>query len=178
MARRRTEFTDQFTEFFERDFVAVVNGVAFVLGDAELAQDAVTAAVAKAWTLVQRGETIDSLGAWTRTVALNSARSSFRRRARERHAYERWMAVMDPPATSTRSPGADAVEAALAQLPDRQREVVTLRYFHQLSVGEIAVELGLTEHGVRAALRRAQAALTGSLYGFAGRTRARGRRAG
>ena len=162
MARRRTEFDDQFTRFFETEFVAVVNAVAFVLGDAELAQDVVTTAVAKAWTLVQKGETIDSLAAWTRTAALNTARSNFRRRKRERRAYEQWVVAMARRSTSTRSPSADAVEAALAQLPDRQREVVTLRYFHQLSVAEIAVELGLTEHGVRAALRRAQAALTGS----------------
>ena len=52
---------------------------------------------------------------------------------------------------------------AVRELPDRQREVVMLHYFTDLSVGAIALELGISEgtvksqlHDARHALRRTQ----------------------
>jgi RNA polymerase sigma-70 factor (ECF subfamily) len=47
------------------------------------------------------------------------------------------------------------VRAALAQLPEGEREVLVLRYLEQLSVGEIAAVLGLSEGAVK--MRRTRA---------------------
>jgi RNA polymerase sigma factor (sigma-70 family) len=53
----------------------------------------------------------------------------------------------------------DLVRAALDKLPDRQREVLTLRFVAELPDNEIAVATGLSEGGVRSASSRGLAAL-------------------
>lgn len=47
------------------------------------------------------------------------------------------------------------IEDALAQLTDHQRTATTLRYFHQMSCGEIASVMGCAEGTVRIHLHRA-----------------------
>jgi len=59
---------------------------------------------------------------------------------------------------------AERVRQALQQLPDREREIIVLRRYLDLSTEEICAELGLaTEGAVRALLSRAQARLAGLL---------------
>jgi RNA polymerase sigma-70 factor (sigma-E family) len=57
------------------------------------------------------------------------------------------------------------VRAAFARLPDRQREVLTLRYLAELTDFEIAEATGLTLGGVRSASSRGLAALRSKLGG-------------
>ena len=57
------------------------------------------------------------------------------------------------------------VRAAFARLPERQREVLTLRYLAELSDPEIAKATGLSLGGVRSASSRGLAALRSSLGG-------------
>ena len=58
------------------------------------------------------------------------------------------------------------LEWALRNLPDREREIVTLRYSTQLSQGEIARRLGVSQMHVsrlqRSALDRLRALITGA----------------
>jgi RNA polymerase sigma-70 factor (ECF subfamily) len=51
------------------------------------------------------------------------------------------------------------LEAAIDQLPEEQREVITLAHLAGLSRGEIAQQMGKTEEAVRAMLHRAKARL-------------------
>jgi RNA polymerase sigma-70 factor (ECF subfamily) len=57
----------------------------------------------------------------------------------------------------------DRVQTTLAQLPERDREVLVLRYLEQLGTGEIAAILGITEAAVKSrhvrALERLRARL-------------------
>jgi RNA polymerase sigma-70 factor (ECF subfamily) len=43
----------------------------------------------------------------------------------------------------------DRVRAALEQLPDRDREVLVMRYLEQLSMAEIAAVVGSTEGAIK-----------------------------
>lgn len=112
----------------------------------------------RAWERTTKGETIDSLGAWVATVALNVSRSGVRRKIAERRARQR----LDAPPTTTpdRSHG-DAVdiERAVGALPRRQREVVVLRYLLDLNTAETASTLRINEGTVKSELSRARAAL-------------------
>lgn len=47
------------------------------------------------------------------------------------------------------------LEKALEKLPERQRKIVTMRYFEEKTNSEIACELGLTQVNVRVQLSRA-----------------------
>jgi RNA polymerase sigma factor (sigma-70 family) len=55
------------------------------------------------------------------------------------------------------------VLAALRTLPDRQREVLALRYYLDLSEAEIAVTLGISPGSVKTHAHRGLAALTDRL---------------
>ena len=56
-----------------------------------------------------------------------------------------------------------AVMAALAQLPDRQREVLVLRYYGDLSEAAIADALGISRGAVKTHASRGMAALRPTL---------------
>lgn len=58
----------------------------------------------------------------------------------------------------------DRVQAALIQLPESDREVLVMRYLEQLSMGEIAAVLGITEGAVKMRHTRALKRLSG-LFG-------------
>lgn len=48
---------------------------------------------------------------------------------------------------------------ALRSLPRRQRDCLTLRYFYDLGVAEVARTLGLSENSVKTHLQRGRATL-------------------
>ena len=59
---------------------------------------------------------------------------------------------------------AERIRTTLQLLPDREREVIVLKRYLELSTDEICMEMGLpTEGAVRALLSRAQARLSGLL---------------
>jgi RNA polymerase sigma-70 factor, ECF subfamily len=101
--------------------------------------------------------------AWVTTIAMNTARRRFRRRRPE---------LIDPNALpqvpdDTADPERDADSArqraallkALAELDEREREIVSLRYGSELDAGEIARMLGLEAANVRKILERTRVRL-------------------
>lgn len=100
--------------------------------------------------------------AYLRSAVLNRARSALRRReVRRRH-----LRSVAPPPTA---PGADhdvladeetrRVLAALDRLSDRQREVLVLRFYGELTEAEIADTLGISTGSVKTHAHRGLAAL-------------------
>jgi RNA polymerase sigma-70 factor, ECF subfamily len=59
------------------------------------------------------------------------------------------------------------VQAALVRLPEGDREVLVLRYLEQLSMGEVAAVLEITEGAVKMRHTRALGRLCGLLGGQA-----------
>jgi len=128
-------------------------------GDLGAAQDLVQEAFCRALPRWERLRTYDDPAAWVRRVAWNLATSRWRRtraaldfarRQREEH-------VAGP------SPDRVALAAALAKLPPNQRKAVVLRHLADLSVAEIAQQLGAAEGTVRVWLHRGRAALAAEL---------------
>ncbi|HEX3786767.1 MAG TPA: SigE family RNA polymerase sigma factor [Pseudonocardiaceae bacterium] len=170
--RRQQEFAEFFTARF--DFARRI-GYA-LCGDwneaEELAQTAFVRMYA-AWGRV-RTETAD---AYLRTVLTRVFLDTRRRgRAREKTVAD----VPDTPVTDAYSEERDALVAALAQVPAKQRAVLVLRFLQDLSVEQAASTLGCsvgtvksqTTRGLRN-LRVAYQALTGEaqiagLTGYAG----------
>ena len=92
---------------------------------------------------------------WLYTVAVNAARDHLRRHRREepRPTNELPEAAADP--TPLPDPGlARTVEAALAKLPENQREAIVLHRFEGFSFKEIAQLLGVTETAVKVRAHR------------------------
>ncbi len=107
--------------------------------------------------------------AYLRASVLNGCRSVLRSRKR---AWSARAAMHDPPvpvwsAESAAMAGEDRREAlrAVARLPRRQREVLVLRYFLNLTDREIAADLGVSRGTVASTASRALAALARDLGG-------------
>lgn len=148
-------------EFLATDYRRLVAGLTLVAGSPAQAEDAVQEALARAWERSDRGEHIESLKAWVTVVSTNILRSGFRRlfaEQRARRRAERAAASGLPPSEERID-----VERAILRLPFRQRQVVALHYFADLSLAEIAKAIGSNEGAVKATLHRARHALAKAL---------------
>ena len=97
----------------------------------------------------------DNPEAWLRTVAVNLARSRWRRAQRFLGLAPR---LVQEPADGD-SEGHVVLLQALRRLPSNQREVIALHHLADLSVDQVAVTLGLPSGTVKARLSRGRAAL-------------------
>jgi RNA polymerase sigma-70 factor (sigma-E family) len=100
------------------------------------------------------------LGYLHRSV-VNAARSMLRRRGTARRHLRGAEPQPVQPADHPVIVGAEhaVLMAALRQLPERQREILVLRYWSQLSEAEIAAALGIRPGTVKSAASRALTAL-------------------
>lgn len=140
-----------------RDLVRLATLLVDDQGSAEEAvQDAYVA-------LARRGAAgVDDPGAYLRTAVLNNARSALRkRRVRRRHlrSVERDRSAPGADQAVLLDDDARRVLAALDQLSERQREVLVLRYWADLSEAEIAASLGISAGSVKTHAHRGTAAL-------------------
>lgn len=143
---------EDFDEVFRRS-VHRANAVARrMVGDPALAEDLAAEAFARAyarWPRLRRAPHVD---AWVLRVVANLAIDHLRRRPP--NVPERRPA--DPTDTLTLRL---ALSEALARLPRRQREVIALRYFSDLSEADIAAAMGVSVGSVKSHHRRALDAL-------------------
>ena len=100
----------------------------------------------------------DKALAYLRQAVVNRSRSALRHRA----VVARHAATVRPPDADDPTPDSDrraAVLDAMRALPDRQREVLALRYYLDLSEADIADALGISRGAVKSHASRGAAAL-------------------
>ncbi|MCF6377452.1 SigE family RNA polymerase sigma factor [Nocardioides KLBMP 9356] len=159
-----------FDDFFHTSWRRLYPMAVGIAGDRASAEDALQTAFAKAYASWSRVSAAHHPEAYVRRMVVNEIISS-RRSAWFRR--ERSTAEPDAGAASASPEGAvvdrDAVWAAVQGLPVRQRAVIVLRYYEDLSEAEIADVLGCSRGTVKsqasAALRNLRtdsfSALTG-----------------
>jgi RNA polymerase sigma-70 factor (sigma-E family) len=104
----------------------------------------------------------DKALAYLRQTVVNRSRSALRHRGVvERHAASQRVVDPAPGADDTTHARAraDAVLDALRELPTRQREVLALRYYLDLSEADIAAALGISRGAVKSHASRGATAL-------------------
>lgn len=129
----------------------------------EVVQDAF-AAIYRRWDSIRDKQAAPG---YLRTSVVNASRSVLRRRMTARKHLRVVAEETGEPADHRVMLAADhdLVRRALAELPARQREVLTLRFVAELSDADIAAATGLSPAGVRSASSRGLAALRTALGG-------------
>jgi len=132
-------------------------------GRTDLAEDVVQNALLKAsrrWYTF-RGES--AFRTWLLQIVVHAFRDDWDRRSRRKadslieEPVDR--SANDPADLAALSELGPAVAAAVSNLPPRQREVLVLHTFEQLSDGQIAVVLGIAPQNVRTTLHLARRTL-------------------
>lgn len=132
-------------------------------GDVHAAEDLVQTALAKLYLAWDRVATAPSIDAYVRKILVNEHTSTWRRLWRHREVVTDTSAY-DVPTSSREYDGVgDALWTAVRSLPERQRAVVVLRYYEQLSEKETADALGVTVGTVKSQASRALETLRGHL---------------
>jgi RNA polymerase sigma factor (sigma-70 family) len=119
----------------------------------DLVQDALERALA----LKEAGREIGSLPAWIQVVVLNLRRDEWRRLEAEARALAR--AARERPGVDVLPSGDREVLDHLDNLAPRQREVLALHYYADMSVETIARRLGIDAGTVKSTLHRGRRAL-------------------
>jgi RNA polymerase sigma-70 factor (sigma-E family) len=151
-------------QLYRAHALTLVRLAVLLLGDRPSAEDVVQDAFMGLHRGLPRLRDRDKALAYLRTAVVNGSRSVLRARsrsARRRVAY-------DPPVWSAESAAIASEDrremlAAVARLPRRSREVLALRYYLDLTEGEIAAALGVSRGTVSSTASRALAALAREL---------------
>ncbi len=143
--------------FCSRNHARLVGMLSLYCGERAIAEELAQEALARVWRDWRKVAGMDRPEAWLHKVALNLARSHFRRTSAERRATARVV-----PATHYEEPDSaekQAVRDAVCRLPVRQKTALILRYYLDLPYLEIAVRMGVPEATARSLVSRAIARL-------------------
>lgn len=128
------------------------------------AEDAAQESLVRIWRALPRFDGRASLSTWIYAITRNRCLTAIERRRdlaslSEPEVQAAADAIHAAPAGSTGSDTDGLLRELVEALPDRFRRVITLYYYEDRSVGEVADMLGVPEGTVKASLHRARAAL-------------------
>jgi RNA polymerase sigma-70 factor, ECF subfamily len=148
-----------FAAFYEAESPGVLALLYSLVGLKAVAEDLAQEAFLRAyrdWHAVGEHPRPD---AWVRTVAVNLARSRFRRLAAEARALTRLSGRGGTETPAALSEESERFWAAVRRLPARQAQAVALHYADDQSVADIARIMGCAEGTVKAHLHQARMTL-------------------
>jgi RNA polymerase sigma-70 factor (sigma-E family) len=153
----------QFEEFMTSRWPGLVRLAFGLTGDRWLAEDLAQTALVSAFASWWRVRRADDPDAYVRRILINASKSRWRRSRVTEQPAEPPAEVPDPAADPAVTIGErSALLKALGALPPRQRAVVVLRYWEDLSDAQAAVLLGCSASTVRSQAARALAKLRAS----------------
>jgi len=148
----------EFSAYLAARQPALLRTAYLLTGDRHTAEDLVQTALAKlylSWDKVNRRESLDG---YVRRILVNENNSLWRRAWKRSEVATEF--VPDHGVTDAYDEGeASEIWEAVQSLPRRQRAVIVLRYYEQLSESEIAHTLGISTGTVKSQASRALATL-------------------
>jgi RNA polymerase sigma-70 factor (ECF subfamily) len=142
---------------FKQELPRIYNYLRYRLGDNALAEDLTAATFEKAWRARERyRRNLAGFSTWLITIARNTATDHLRQYhpVVSLQAIHRVAAPDSPEGIVARQLELDRLAALLAALPERDRELVALKYGAQLNNREIARHTGMSESNVGTSLHR------------------------
>jgi RNA polymerase sigma factor (sigma-70 family) len=134
-----------------------------ITGDSSEAEDVVQEAFIKVWDLRQTWSNYNNLQGWvmsmTKNKAIDKTRSKHRRTTSLDGVYNMPKQENSPEQTAILSDELQRIQAFMKQLPEKQRLVMELRDFEELTYNEIAEQLDIPMNHVKVNLSRARKAI-------------------
>ena len=165
---------EEFAEFVSAALPGLLRFGHVLTGNPATAEDLVQTALSRSWR-AWKLRSIDDPQAFVRKVMVNSYASWYRRKATGEMVSANPAQNVIIEDEAARVDDRDAVWRALLTLPPRQRAVIVLRYYEELSELEIAAVMGTTAGTVKSqaarALRRLGAVMADTNEAMAGNRR-------
>lgn len=153
---KRTAPPEDLADFCEQEYERLVRVLSLYCGSGPIAEELAHDALIKACRDWNRVKTMDFPRAWLHRVGMNLANSHFRRRSIERRVTEKLGAsAQEAPDHSE----AFVIRSVVAALPPRQRTVILLHYFDDLTYAQIGELLGCPANTAKSLARRAMESL-------------------
>lgn len=151
----QTRFTQAFDEFLDPIF----SYFAYRLNDRDRAKELAQETFMKAWMYARSGKEIEAMRPFLYTIAANLFKNELRGRKfvasleekLEEYGFEPQADDLDPEAAAELS----LLMRQVDNLPQRDQEILALRYIDGLSLREIAYALGYTETNAGVRVHRA-----------------------
>jgi RNA polymerase sigma-70 factor (sigma-E family) len=144
---------EEFSAFAASRWPGLVRLAFGLTGDRWLAEDIAQTALARAYVAWRRVSRADDPDAYLRRILVNASHHRFRRHRVTEQPGDLPEILVEGPADLVGERA--ALLAALHQLPPRQRAVIVLRYWEDLTDAQIAAALGCSSSTVRSQLSRA-----------------------
>ncbi len=148
----------EFRDFMAARWPSLVRLSYGLTGDQALAEDLAQTALIKAYASWPRVRRADNPDAYVRRIVINTNRSRLRPRRFSEHLTPALPDHSTPDQTGQQDEHS-ALIAALMTLPDRQRAVVVMRYWLDLTEAQVAATLGCSAGTVKSQASRALAKL-------------------
>jgi RNA polymerase sigma-70 factor (ECF subfamily) len=165
MARLRAGDRDALAPLMARHYRRVYRIALSYLRQPDDALDVVQECFVKAYQNAGRWDGAAEAGPWLARIAVNLSIDRWRRNKRRQQTFTPLdegdhdtalaAADHDPDRSLAGREAGERLQRALATLPDRQRAVVVLRHYQDLSLDEIARTLGMSLGTVKSSLHRA-----------------------
>ena len=158
MSDERSSFDGEFSEYFAARAHALRNTAHLLCGDWHRAEDITQLAMLRLYVAWPRLARRDALDAYARRVVVRTFLAENRR-----SRWRREQLTDAPPDTAATASGDSAERLlllrALSSVPPKQRAVLVLRYWNDLSVEEVAAALRCSTGTVKSQAARALATL-------------------
>ena len=158
MADPDKEFVYQLTDWQNRLFGYLVT----LLGNLHDARDVLQETNLVLWRKMGDFEPGTDFGAWARKCAYYQALAFLRDRKRDRHLFDDDLLALFADEESHSAPDDErllALRDCLARLPDRQRQLLSLRYREEIPVRQLATDFKKKESAMKMTLMRIREAL-------------------
>jgi len=170
VARYRDGDADAFDALFDRHHAAAFRFANAMLGDRPAAEDVMQETFLAVARTARSYQPRGRFRTWLMQIVRNRCLNRLEQARARRAAFEQAGLRAEPPAhrpspadCAQRNEQMDRVRAALAELPDRQREALALYAFEQLTYQEIAAVLGAPLNTVKVLIHRARAGIAAAV---------------
>lgn len=149
----------EFVAFFEQTWAGTFRRAYALTGDYQMAEDAAQSAYAKAYRSWSKVSAAEDRAAYIRRMATNEVLTVWRRFSWRLERTTNYIERRDVRSYEDDVVQADQIWSAVLALPPRQRAIVVLRYYEDLSEKEIAATLRIRPGTVKSQASVALAAL-------------------